>query len=261
MQLAALTNLRRLTLGNLPLVPSGASFSSLTALSRLTGLQLLRCAHLPTCLPRLPQLHALRLNDSPRGVAEGLHPAPGGPAAVELGSALQQLVAAAAAGQQLRHLVLENVRKLPAEVAALPHLETLCWAGQWACQLACSGPAPQLPASGPYLSSLRRLALAAGVAAGNTAVLATMPRLEALVLQCQAAFKTSAEGSDEASVLAWAAQRRPSSLRRLALAFEQYGWDSAKYKQQLEAHLAGLELPPSLTVELNDALLRELQAC
>ncbi|KAI7837895.1 hypothetical protein COHA_008296 [Chlorella ohadii] len=224
-QITALTSLRRLTLGNLQGVPSGESFSSLTALSSLTGLELLRCAHLPTCLPRLPQLRALRLSDSPRGVAEGFHPPPGGPAAVELSRVLQQLTAAAAAGQQLRHLVLENLRQLPAE----------------------------LPASGPYLSSLRRLALAAGVAAGNTAVLATMPRLEALVLQCQAAFKTSAEGSDEASVLAWAAQRRPPSLRRLALAFNQFGWESQKYKGMLESLMSGLQLPPSVTVELNNA--------
>lgn len=255
MQITALTNLQRLTLGNLP----GCSLSSLAALSSLTGLHLQRCVHLPTCLPRLPQLRTLRLDGSPFGLSASHDQAAIGSALAELGSALQQLAAVAAAGQQLQHLVLEDVRELPPELAALPHLESLYWVKGYAY----GGPATQLPACGPYLSSLRRLAIPSSMAAGNTAVLAAKSRLEALALQCPASrgYGAAIEVAAEARVLEWVARQRPPSLRRLALAFDPAGRYWAKYKRPMAKLLARAQLPPSLTVELDDALLRELRVC
>lgn len=153
----------------------GADFSRIAALGSPTALQLGRSAHLPACLPQLPQLQALRLDDSPRGVAVGHHNTSRRLALAELGGTLQQLTASAAAGQRLRNLVLEDVWELPPQVAALPHLETLYWVEHRA-----PVDAPQLSASGAYLSSLRRLALRSCVAASSTAALGAIPRFEAL---------------------------------------------------------------------------------
>lgn len=199
-------------LGYLPPTTTGADFDILTALGGLNSLHLLSSPHLPTCLPRLPQLQALRLNDSPGGVAVRHPPAASSPALAELSASLRQL-AAAATGQQLRHLVLEFTRQLPPEVALLP-LDTLYWSGY---RSAPGQPDSQLPGSGPYLSSLRRLALPSAVAASSLAVLGAMPQLGALAILGRTLAKPDV--AHEARMVEWAAQQRPTGLRRLAISF------------------------------------------
>lgn len=251
-QITALTSPRRLALGDLPIMSSGADFSSLTALGALTALQLMQTAHLPTCLPCLPLLRALRLDDSPFGVAAYFSLDQSSLALAELSSALRQVAEGAVAGQRLEHLVLERVRRLPPEVAALPRLQTLYWVEQ-----ECG----ELPPSGPYTTSLRRLALASRVAAASTAALAAMPALEALAI----VGPGSPQGiTTEASVVEWAAQQQPASLRRLAVSydarsFERGSWPWGKYAEPLQARVEQLQLPPRLRFELGNALLHELR--
>ena len=232
---------------------SGADFCSLSSLSSLTALHLLRSAHLPACLPQLPQLRALCLDDSPRGVARlaGVEAAQ-----AELCSMVQQLVEAAADGQQLTHLVLDCTHQLPAEVAALPHLQALFWMGGSA--------ATQLPASGPYLTSLRRLALASRVAASNTARLSAMPKLEALAVFGPGS-NCPKDVATELGIMQWAAQQPQPGLRRLGVSFNNANfrpgsWAWSQYGEALQAELARMRLPPWLRVELSSALLSELQS-
>ena len=250
LQITALTNLRCLTLSNVR-CSSSADFRHLTALSSMTALCLLGCAHLPACLPQLQQLQALQLWHSAQNMAIGVEAAH-----ARLGSTLQQLAVAAAAGQQLTHLVLEgDMPQLPAQVAALPHLQALYWTSGSA--------ASQLPASGPYLTSLRRLALASVVAAGNTGVLGAMPNLASLAV-LRTTDSPPKDVAPELSIVRWAAQHQPARLRRLAVSFDlcnfsRTSWAWSKYGQWLQAELPRLRLPPWLWFELNNTLLRELR--
>lgn len=188
----------------------------------------------------------------------------------KLGGTLQQLaVAAAACGPRLRHLVLENVRELPPEVAALP-LDTLVWMGQgrhsWPAGLA----GVQLPSAGPYLTSLRRLALTSEVAANSTTALSAMSQLEALAILGREPYEREWPApvpkriASETRVLEWAAAQQPASLRRLGVSFDPWQFDRTSWSWRLYARpvLAGaakLPLPPSLQVELSAKLLCELR--
>ena len=109
-QLSALTALRRLELSYTE-SDSPADYDALSDLTALHSLRLMRCGHLPACLPQLPALRALRLEDTPPQAVVGR-----AAAAAQLRAAVQPLT-------RLTHLVLETVPAFPPEVAGLWQLQ------------------------------------------------------------------------------------------------------------------------------------------
>ncbi len=79
---------------------------------------------------------------------------------------------AQAAGSSSSGGTTRTTSELPSSFSALPCLETLCLKAF----------PPSLPASGPWLTSLRRLAVPATVAAASLAALSAMTQLEQLCL-------------------------------------------------------------------------------
>lgn len=241
-------------------LPSGEDFASLTALGGLTALDLRCSVHLPTCLPQLLQLQTLRLTHSPLGATGAFPPEERSPVLAELRCTLQQLVAAAARGQQLRHLVLEDVWQLPAEVGLLPQLHTLVVVARAEFGME---PDSHLPSRGPYLSSLRRLALPSWLATASLSALRGMPRLEALALvgaELEGPF-VAAE-SAELGLLAFVALGGFRSLRQMAVSFGLQGkfdWASSKHGQPLTVH--AVQLTPWTQLELSSALFEGLLEC
>lgn len=203
----------------------------LTALERLC---LAECRHLPDCLAQLPRLSALRLHDTPFGCDEDTQ-------AAALALALPPLAS------QLTHLALSSIWRLPSTVSELTHLECLYWVER-------SSPEPCLP-PGPWLASLRQLAVSTHTAAASLDVLAGATQLDSLAI-----MSTGDEAAD-LRVAAWAG--RHTSLCVLALSLHDFPLETqlrvnAAALGRLEAGLVRLQLPPQVRVLRGNALHTEL---
>lgn len=213
-------------------------------MSSLEELTLFRCSHLPTCLPQLSTLRALRLDSTPLvlavpdevAVLELL--APGMQALEQLAAGLQALAPLA----HPTHLAPEGMPALPPTITGLTQLRALYWGAERPRE-------PRLPA-GPWTAGLQQLALSSHVAANSLAVLSAATRLE-----CLAAFGSyeMEDAAAELQVAAWAAKH--PGLRRLAVS----NGNSCELREELDAGLAQLRLPPTLSIEQGSALLAQLQ--
>lgn len=191
--------------------------------SALTQLEFESCLDLPTSLAQLTQLQELRVSDTPQYAEQQ----PEGRAS--LLSALHHLTG-------LTHLALSSMDCLdsvPAEVGGLPQLACFCWQPV----VLEEQPDPHLP-GGPWLASLRQLALPLDVAAASLQRLTAAQQLECLAIRPYHRSPRQEEPSEEeqrqrqlhqAAVLAWAVQH--PRLSRLAMDDEHpadmYGWRAA----------------------------------
>lgn len=250
-QLTALRMLRVLEISDLEALPS--NFSRLTCLRALEEQHLLECEQLPTCLDKLPALRTLRVHRAlPEDAWAIEDPEPDTERYDIVEAALRPLAS------QLTHLALSeymSFEPFPEYLSEFACLQSLCWDDAL---LPCVGPLPL----GPWLRSLRQVALPAVVAAASLGVLAAATRLEALAL-----FDCLGVGGVAAAleVAAWAAQQQ--GLRTLELwsvGLQTRSFPAHVPKEiwreltDLDAGLARLQLPPTLKVMRGNELCQAL---
>ena len=225
-QVAALTNLRQLTLNFADYGSDG--YAPLTALRSLRGLWLANVCWLPANLSQLTWLESLTVDDE----AELLQQDP------EHGALLR---AALPHLTWLRHLTLHSVLELkspPAALAGLSQLHTFIWLDRRAPPAADAA----LPA-GPWLGSLRRLAAPAHLLANSLHLLAAAPRLQHL-------FVSGADKHGDPTLRILRRAARFPSLQKLSLetlgGIEHTKLPAALFPAALEAQ----RQRPSLCIDL-----------
>jgi hypothetical protein len=203
LQLAGLAGLHTLAIKT-PFGVEPTQFSRLEGVTQLERLSFTSCPHLPACASDFVALRALNVSDMPL---------PGWQLDWGLEPALQQL-------PQLTHLVLRNCwlgpDGLPASLGGLAQLQRFCWTPDWAGDSTTNLALPP----GPWLASLRQLALDIKIASLNLARVSQATQLQDLVLdRCK---NSNAAGGDNvqraarfSAVAAWAAHH--PSLRRFGL--------------------------------------------
>ena len=227
MQIAALTNLRHLTLSDFEY--DSDAFALLSALPSLRRLRLQGGNNLPANLSQLTWLESLTICDDNRmlkGEPE--------PSAVLL-AALPHLTG-------LTYLALDSMEGVdcpPGELAGLGRLHTFIWLDPN------SPPADAVLPAGPWLGSLRRLAAPAHLLANSLPLLKAAPRLEHL------AVTVPGQNGEPTLCILRSAVRWPS-LRQLSLGIPRHINQTSLPAVLFPAALEAQHRRPSLSIALCD---------